>query len=454
MLRPTRRCLPCLTLVGAAALLGAVAAWANGGGYSYGTPRVGALGPFEPSGLQQVEMRTEHLAIDLHLEEARVEVEYVLHNPGAEVTVEAGFPCAAQRDEGEGESAGGPKDPVPPLRDFAVAADGRELPVRVVRDPQSLKRLPRPLATEVSEVPVEIPFWYVFKLTLGHGQTSTLRVRYRTDYTGAVSYVSDDEQASARQLTYLFSSAALWKGPIQQGEVVIRAVSVDPDQVAFNLARRFVRQTDSWTWRFQDLEPTLADDLRIVVGSEGEAYWRPDPVASPGREAALDTAFVKSEGRWELRQRRFRVRATSSLDASHAAEHAADGDRATAWCEGVPGDGVGQTLTLTLDRPRPVTRIGLVNGLARSRELYDKNGRVTRLEVAVDGGRPTVFSVPDEFLAREMCFLRLPPRSSPLSELTLTIREVQPGSRYRDTCLSEIVLVTPLERPPEIQHAR
>jgi hypothetical protein len=45
-------------------------------------------------GIQQVAMLTEKLDIDLHIEHAEVRIEYVLHNAGPKVTVEAGFPSA------------------------------------------------------------------------------------------------------------------------------------------------------------------------------------------------------------------------------------------------------------------------------------------------------------------------------------------------------------------------
>jgi hypothetical protein len=39
-------------------------------------------------------MLSEKLDIDLHIEHAEVRIEYVLHNAGPKVTVEAGFPSA------------------------------------------------------------------------------------------------------------------------------------------------------------------------------------------------------------------------------------------------------------------------------------------------------------------------------------------------------------------------
>jgi hypothetical protein len=86
------------TIVLAAFLASAVTAMGNGGGYVYGTASNGALGLFQPKNAQQIEMQTEDLQIDLHLEFGRVRVEYTLHNPGKAITAEIGFPAKAAAD--------------------------------------------------------------------------------------------------------------------------------------------------------------------------------------------------------------------------------------------------------------------------------------------------------------------------------------------------------------------
>lgn len=63
--------------------------FANGGGYPISVKTAGA---FQPIGLDQVEMLSERLEIDLHIEHAAIRVEYLLHNPGKKIKIEAGFP--------------------------------------------------------------------------------------------------------------------------------------------------------------------------------------------------------------------------------------------------------------------------------------------------------------------------------------------------------------------------
>jgi len=64
-----------------------------------------------------------------------------------------------------------------------------------------------------------------------------------------------------------------------------------------------------------------------------------------------------------------------------------DGDPSTAWR--TAGDGRGVELTLTLARPTVVTRLGLVNGYAKSEPGYDgyaANRRLTAVEWVLDDG--------------------------------------------------------------------
>ena len=64
---------------------------ANGGGYITG---IKSTGPFRPVNVDSVEMQSEKLDIELKQDAAVISIVYQLHNPGAAVEVEMGFPCA------------------------------------------------------------------------------------------------------------------------------------------------------------------------------------------------------------------------------------------------------------------------------------------------------------------------------------------------------------------------
>jgi|GEM_PF-4676557 len=68
---------------------------ANGGGYLAG---VKSTGPFRPANVQEVEMVSEKLQIDLMASEALITLNYTFHNPGPSCEVHMGFPCAIVQD--------------------------------------------------------------------------------------------------------------------------------------------------------------------------------------------------------------------------------------------------------------------------------------------------------------------------------------------------------------------
>ena len=82
-----------------------------------------------------------------------------------------------------------------------------------------------------------------------------------------------------------------------------------------------------------------------------------------------DSVWATSEFEETIGQRRVRYPASNIFDSSTE----------TCWAEAAAGDGVGQSVTFITNRP--ITRIGLVNGFARSTNLYNRNGRVKRLGV-------------------------------------------------------------------------
>jgi hypothetical protein len=447
------------TLPSLGALFLPVAVLANGGGYQYGNSKLGSLELFQPKNAEQVEMQTELLEIELGVERARVAVEYTLHNSGKAVTVEAGFPITA--DNARMTESGALNTPSQALQNFSAAADGEPVKWELKWD------LPRKKKGNDPEVALpmdgaRVSGWHVFKLPFKSGQSRTFRVTYDTPYAGATASVSEDSHDSVESVDYLFSTAAVWKGPIKSGKVVVRAAHVDADKVKFNLPKRFTRKGDVWTWEFKDFEPTLADDLKIAVHPASQSWGRTLPDGSKdgeGDPAYVD--YVKESGRWEMQHRLYKATASSRLppqgEKTYEAKNVRDyGDRV--WAEGAPDDGVGESLTLTLDQPRKVSRIGVRNGYVRrdgsTEELYSANNRVAEFAVSINGGKPFTAPLPDELLKRRLFFIPLPADAPPVKNIRLTIQKVYRGTKYRDTCVSAIRLVTPLEKAPKITPSR
>lgn len=153
-----------------------------------------------------------------------------------------------------------------------------------------------------------------------------------------------------------------------------------------------------------------------------------------------------------------------------------DSDPSTVWVEGKEGNGIGETIFFIL--PDSATELKIINGYAKSKELFKKNNRPKKLKLSIYAGiNPSAFvteitalyktlKFPKEFsinlkdVMTEQSF-KLPislekleqfkketieaynqKYKDPISEteiiIKLEIEEVYEGSEWDDTCLSEI----------------
>lgn len=119
-----------------------------------------------------------------------------------------------------------------------------------------------------------------------------------------------------------------------------------------------------------------------------------------------------------------------------AARNVLDGSSATAWSEGVSGNGIGETLTIQLNTTCRVNGIRILNGYQKSSDLYYKNARPSELRVTFSDG-----SSEDLYLTDEMGWQGFTFSASHVTDqVTLTILGVYSGNKYEDTLISEVEL--------------
>ncbi len=155
-------------------------------------------------------------------------------------------------------------------------------------------------------------------------------------------------------------------------------------------------------------------------------------------------------------------RAYMEWSCMYAAGRLTDGDPSTCWAEGAKGDGIGEIVIARIDTRKPLE---VWAGLGKSEKLYRENGRPRRVNVMVLQATDcevnqysTVFRE-IRVLARRTVELRdvngyqalpLPdfkPQKIKASEacldqgrtfVAIEILSAYPGTKYRDTCVSEI----------------
>lgn len=171
----------------------------------------------------------------------------------------------------------------------------------------------------------------------------------------------------------------------------------------------------------------------------------------------------------------------SGAQANYPATNMLDNNPATAWV--ATGDGVGATIDIDFAKPRRISDIGFYNGYHKSAALWAANSRIKKLRLEVtraDGFRdePEEIDVSDYDMRYytlredhaprfgEISLLTItdinrmlgritgldeetgiyqveevPFTSEYVSHIRLTVLEVTPGAKYKDLCVSDLILL-------------
>lgn len=118
---------------------------------------------------------------------------------------------------------------------------------------------------------------------------------------------------------------------------------------------------------------------------------------------------------------------------SYGPNHLAGHENTGAWCEGVAGPGIGQTVTVHQDPANVIGTVLIANGYGKTSQTYRANGRVKRARIETSGGYGKTVTLKD---TREEEEIKIPP--SKVSWVRLTILDVYPGERHNDTCITRL----------------
>ncbi|MDY7232845.1 NADase-type glycan-binding domain-containing protein [Hyalangium rubrum] len=127
-----------------------------------------------------------------------------------------------------------------------------------------------------------------------------------------------------------------------------------------------------------------------------------------------------------------------------------DDDPKTAWVEGAEGDGIGESLTIPVSDLKSARAIRLVlfNGYQKSQGLLTANAAPKQLTVTVRGPGGAESAKKQLTLERKLGPQSFEiPVTGAVSEVTLTIDSVHAGSKYKDTCVSDVQVFVDSEVP-------
>jgi hypothetical protein len=118
--------------------------------------------------------------------------------------------------------------------------------------------------------------------------------------------------------------------------------------------------------------------------------------------------------------------------------------------EGSEGEGVGEALTIPVSNlaSARAVRVVLLNGYQKSKALLSANAAPKQLTVTVRGPGGRESARQQLTLERKMGPQSFDiPVSGPVAEVVLTIDSVHSGSKYKDTCISDVQLFVDSEVP-------
>ncbi len=425
----------------------ALPAHANGGGYFRGgVERAGDIAGFEPKATENIRILDEKLTIKFGQEEAGVEVRYLMKNVTAKkVKVRFGFPVEESFDRSyydkQKDKKSAARRELAYCKDYQITAAG-----------QPVKATWKGEANETHDKRfMGIAGWMVSEITFAPNEEKPLRIRFQSVYPQEEWSVSDNGSRSAAVFRYRLSTAACWNGTIGSGSVEIRPQGIDPSWMrAIKPVNRFRWEDGSLVWNFENLEPTLADDLEIEALPTVHSYWGGDTV-----DGEVGIEYFERRGQWSMAHSNYRVKASSTLAPDKDHKYHAENIRVVhgeeVWSEGAKGPGIGEWLELEPIVQKPLEAITIRPGYAFSQERFEANARPKRMAVELNGSHRFTVDVPD---SREEFRIAVSNYTKPVKKIRLTFEEVWPGSRFEDLCVTGVRLHVHLDKKPKIQQAR
>ncbi|HEL1612894.1 TPA: DUF805 domain-containing protein [Streptococcus suis] len=173
------------------------------------------------------------------------------------------------------------------------------------------------------------------------------------------------------------------------------------------------------------LDATGIYEQDVMISKLEEPYVAQESSAS--QHSVLSNAIITN------------VSATSYLsEPQHNLEHLPkniiDGDRTSAWVEAVNGQGIQESITLTLDGVYTISKMSIYSGYQLSDDIYYKNSRPARLRLTFSDNSYQEVEVNDQ-MGEQLITL---PQSVDTSSITVTILKTYFGSKYEDTAISDI----------------
>ena len=390
--------------------------------------------------VHQIKLLNEDLNMTLLGDYTEVSVKYNLVNEGySDKLITYGFPIEIARTEFNWDMEWSEEN----LDYIEIKLNGKKLNILHQIDYQVLKSEKKFFEEYGLDVRKS---WHVVEFEIPRAKTAQLTVEYKikNQLSDWLTTKSFKPTFSNRVLTYDFSPAKHWKNGITTN----LKVSVDAQEIVKNGGQvvsfdglELIENESIYTGQFRGFDFNKSKELTIICDISSQklsAYY--------------------SENRVGLKQINA-LNTSSQLQGNYSVDNLLDFNFETAWVEGKPDSGDGESITFELNDYK-LTAIGIINGYTKNEETYLANNRIKKLRIekqVVDYKDSTKTRIDiSEIELEDKPYVKIQKKSfdnmvsiiadygdgwEKVRKVTLTILEVYKGNKFNDTCISEVLLL-------------
>lgn len=348
-------------------------------------------GNVKPINNSDVQLERETIDIYLLPDKYSVEVNYFFKNTGKAQKIMMGFPSNKETK----------------VMDYKVYENN--VPLKTTNMPGNWEFKLKNVGAQFYENPVNS--FECFDVTFNEGETKHIKDVFNQRYT-------DSYGGENCSFFYILKTGSLWKDKINS--IIVR-VHTEKAPKGFDLKSGELNGNEvsfvDFSCEYKDMEPS--EDLIFTIRNYDDFFVT-------GSSSGLLPKDLYSPGNVQ------------------------DNDPATAWVEGVKGDGVGETISFYTNKGHNqgeaflIDSIGIINGYAKSPATFRNNGRVKKLFIRfeVDNDYDPDYKKPQ---VKPVMLLDTPDMQiirfkNPMkaTDIEFKIAEVYKGEKYEDTAISEI----------------
>lgn len=299
--------------------------------------------------------------------------------------------------------------------------------------------------------------WFYTQFSIKAHQAVTLDVHYtlrnyQSKHSGFYSSFFDEYNNSLCQLSYDFSPAQYW------GDGKVRDFSVQIDASELAVVPDF----------YKDENSISVEGLPFSRTGNLYSYSGQNFSFKNAKSLEISYLLINNLPVTDLLNRiiptdQFTISA-SNEQKNYPVSNLCDGDITTAWVSSIRS-GIGEKITIQFKKPTDVSNLVLINGYHKNEKTYLENNRIRKIDIIAEGkiykedgsteenvrNMELSWAANDKYLP--VSFERLkqhpdmssvkvsyPYESFKATKIELTIREIYRGTKYDDTCISEIIL--------------